>query len=74
MNQEPIVVYTTTTCPYCHALTEWLDQEGIAYTEEPASESMVPIMAVPTTKIGDVYVEGFDRKAIKRLLGNGKQD
>lgn len=66
--KEPIIVYTTTTCPFCRALTEWLDQEGIAYEEKPASESMVPIMAVPTTQIGEVFVEGFDREAIKRYL------
>lgn len=70
MQNEPIIVFTTTTCPYCHALTEWLDQEGIAYVEKPAEESMVPINVVPTTQIGDVYVEGFDRSAIKKLLKN----
>jgi glutaredoxin len=67
--QTPITVYTTETCPYCHALMEWLDQEGIPYTEQPASESMVPIFTVPTTLINDVYIEGFDRAAINQALG-----
>jgi hypothetical protein len=47
---------------------EWLEQEGIPYLEKPVDESMVPIHVVPTTLVGDTYVEGFDRAAIRRLF------
>lgn len=28
-----ILIYTTPTCPDCHALKRWLTQQGIAYEE-----------------------------------------
>lgn len=64
-----IKVYTTPTCVYCHALLEWLDQEGIKYEEVDAS-TMPDIEAVPVTKIGDKTIVGFDRRAIKKALEN----
>jgi len=73
MTAAPLIVYTTDTCGYCHALIEWLDAEKIPYVEKPAHESMIPILAVPTTQIGDIYIEGFDRTAIKKHLGDAAQ-
>ncbi|MBF1233899.1 MAG: glutaredoxin family protein, partial [Haemophilus sp.] len=32
-----IKVYTTPTCIYCHALMNWLNEEGISYQEIDAS-------------------------------------
>lgn len=29
----PILIYTTPTCPDCHALKRWLSQQGLAYEE-----------------------------------------
>lgn len=62
-----IKVYTTPTCIYCHALLEWLEEQGIAYQEIDAS-SMPDITAVPVTEIGDQRIVGFDRVAIKSAL------
>lgn len=62
-----IKVYTTKTCIYCHALMDWLDEEGVEYEEIDAS-SMPDITAVPVTEIGDTRIVGFDRPAIKRAL------
>lgn len=64
-----IKVYTTPTCIYCHALMEWLEQQGIEYEEVDAS-SMPDITAVPVTEIGDQRIIGFDRPAIKKALRN----
>jgi len=66
MNQK-IIVYSTTTCPYCHALMDWLDQQGIKYQEVDAS-NMPNIHVVPVTVIGDDVIEGFDRPAIKKAI------
>ncbi len=66
-----IKVYTTPTCIYCHALMDWLDQEGIEYQEIDASTNP-EISAVPVTEIGDERIIGFDRPAIKRALANGR--
>ena len=64
-----IKVYTTPTCMYCHALMDWLEQEGIKYQEVDASNDP-EITAVPVTVIGDQRIVGFDRPAIKRALAD----
>lgn len=66
-----IKVYTTQTCIYCHALMEWLDQQGITYEEVDAT-TMPGITAVPVTEIGDQRIIGFDRSAIKKALKNAQ--
>ncbi len=62
-----IKVYSTNTCPYCHALMDWLDQSEIEYEEVDAS-NMPDITAVPVTEIGNERIVGFDRPAIKAAL------
>ncbi len=62
-----IKVYTTPTCIYCHALMEWLEEQGIKYQEIDAS-SLPNITAVPVTEIGNQRIVGFDRVAIKAAL------
>lgn len=62
-----IKIYTTPTCIYCHALMEWLEQQGIDYQEIDAS-TMNDITAVPVTEIGNQRIIGFDRPAIKKAL------
>lgn len=64
-----IKVYTTPTCIYCHALMEWLEEQGIEYQEIDAS-SIPGITAVPVTEIGDERIVGFDRAAIKAALAD----
>lgn len=62
-----IKVYTTQTCPYCHALMDWLDQQNVKYEEVDAS-SMTDIQAVPVTEINGERIVGFDRPALKKAL------
>lgn len=62
-----IKVYTTQVCPYCHALMNWLDQQGIKYEEVDAS-GMSDIQAVPVTEINGERIVGFDRPALKKAL------
>lgn len=64
-----VKVYSTTTCPYCHALMDWLDSQGVEYEEIDAS-GMPDIQAVPVTEIGEERIIGFDRPAIKKALKN----
>ncbi len=64
-----IKVYSTTTCPYCHALMDWLDQQGVEYEEIDAS-NMPDIQAVPVTEINGMRIVGFDRPAIKKALAD----
>ena len=62
-----IKVYSTATCPYCHALMNWLDDLGVEY-EEVNAEHMEDIKTVPVTEIDGERIVGFDRPAIKRAL------
>lgn len=62
-----IKVYTTQTCPYCHALMDWLDEQGVKYEEIDAS-NMPNITAVPVTEINGQMIVGFDRPALKKAL------
>lgn len=62
-----IKIYTTPTCAYCHALMDWLDEQGVEYEEIDAT-TMDDIAVVPVTVIGDEKIVGFDRPAIKRAL------
>ena len=62
-----IIVYTTPTCAYCHALMDWLEDLGVEYVERDATkESGMNI--VPVTEIDGERIVGFDRPAIKKAL------
>ena len=62
-----IKVYTTSTCVYCHALMDWLDEMGVEYEEMDATKEP-DIAAVPVIDIDGKRIVGFDRPAIKRAL------
>lgn len=67
-----LTVYTTSSCVFCHALLDWLDDLGVAYEELDASKNP-NILSVPLTVIekSDGTTEeivGFDRRAIKKAL------
>lgn len=62
-----IKVYSTATCPYCHALMDWLDGMGVEYEEVDAT-GMEDIDVVPVTEINGERIVGFDRPAIKKAL------
>ena len=62
-----VKVYSTLTCPYCHALMDWLDDLGIKYEEVDATGDP-EITAVPVTEIAGERIVGFDRPAIKKAL------
>lgn len=62
-----IKVYTTTTCAYCHALMDWLDEMGVEYKEVNAAK-FPEIKTVPVTEINGEKIVGFDRPAIKKAL------
>ncbi|MDO4747458.1 MAG: glutaredoxin family protein [Candidatus Saccharibacteria bacterium] len=62
-----IIVYTTPTCAYCHALMDWLEDLGVEYVERDATKE--PDMStVPVTDIDGERIVGFDRPAIKKAL------
>jgi glutaredoxin 3 len=64
-----VEVYTTPTCPYCHAAKALLNEKGVAFTEitvlDPALREAMTERAhgrrtVPQIFIGDTHVGGYD--------------
>ena len=65
------LIYTTPTCPYCHDLTDWLDDLGVIYETTDASD-MPDIEVVPETHIGtEVFVGVPYHKILKSLKSHG---
>jgi len=68
-----IKVYTTPTCIYCHALMNWLNEEGIDF-QEIGANTVPGITAVPVTVITDkdnknpIQIIGFDRDGITETI------
>lgn len=48
-------------------MLEWLDKQGIEYTEVSAKENS-EITTTPTIEINEQRIAGFDRVAIKKAL------
>ncbi len=67
-----IKIYTTSTCAYCHALMDWLDDMGVEYEEVDATQHP-DIAAVPVTEIDGRRIVGFDRPAIKKALKEARE-
>jgi glutaredoxin 3 len=67
-----VEIYTTPTCPYCHAAKALLADKGVDYTEttvvDPAERALMVERAhgrrtVPQIFIGDTHVGGYDDMA-----------
>ncbi len=67
---RPVDIYTTQTCPYCHAAKRLLDRKGVKYIEidvgrDPGLRSAMTQRAngrrtVPQIFVGAVHVGGSD--------------
>lgn len=78
-----ITIYSTTTCPYCKMLKNYLQEKGIAYKdilldEQPdkiqTSVDLCGSQGVPCTHIvkddgTEVAILGFDKMKINAALG-----
>jgi len=76
-----IEIYTTPTCPYCHAAKALLAQKGVPFTEltvvDPEKRAAMTQRAhgrrtVPQIFIGETHVGGYDDMAA--LDRQGKLD
>jgi glutaredoxin 3 len=67
---QPVVIYTKSTCPYCHAAKALLRQKGVPFEEISVDADRVAQMAmaaraggrstVPQIFIGETHVGGCD--------------
>ncbi|WP_332711810.1 glutaredoxin 3 [Pelagibacterium mangrovi] len=76
-----VEIYTTPTCPYCHAAKSLLDDKGVAYEEitvlDPELRAAMTQRAhgrrtVPQIFVGETHVGGYDDLAA--LERQGKLD
>jgi glutaredoxin-like YruB-family protein len=71
-----VVIYTSSTCPYCTMTKEYLDKKGVSYEEKNISTDMsareelmnMGHMGVPVTLIDGNEIVGFDTDRIDSLL------
>lgn len=78
MSNTPIAtVYTTSTCPYCTMMKNYLDEQNIPYREvnvqadEEAGRKLVETtgqMGVPQTELNGKWILGFDTEAVQAAL------
>ena len=71
-NPAKVEIYTTNSCPYCHAAKSLLDGKGVDYLEtdvaDPELRQAMMLRAngrrtVPQIFIGDAHVGGYDDMA-----------
>ena len=75
--KHEVIVYSTSTCPWCTVVKNFLKQNNVGFTEknvgndQKAAEEMIEKsgqMKVPVTDIDGKIVIGFDKKRIEQLL------
>ena len=76
-NMKKITVYSTSFCPYCVTLKEFLKKKGVEFEDVNLSEDKEAARemidksgqtGVPVTDIDGQIVVGFDREKITQLL------
>jgi glutaredoxin 3 len=77
MKNHKVIVYSTTTCPYCVMAKDWFKEKGVAYedknvgTDRAARQEMVTKsdqMGVPVIDIDGEILVGFQPEAFAEFL------
>ncbi len=78
MEEKKVIVYSTSTCPYCKMAKDFLDDHGVKYEtfdvglDVDRRKEMIDKtgqMGVPVIDVDGKIIVGFDREAIKSELG-----
>jgi len=73
-----VTIYTTSVCPYCHMVKEYLEKKDIKFKEvnveedEAGAREMIQKshqMGVPVLDINNTIIVGFDKAGIDKALG-----
>jgi glutaredoxin 3 len=73
---KKVVIYTSTSCMFCHAAKEFFKENNVVYTEYNISEDREAkkelikkgYRSVPIIKVDDKELVGFDKDLISSLL------
>ena len=77
VKKPKVIVYSTPSCPYCHAAKEFFKENKIDYKEidvskdQSAAQEMIEKsgqMGVPVISIDKNIIIGFDQPAIEKIL------
>ena len=72
-----VTVYSTTTCPFCTMVKDWLKDKGVSYddvnvgTDQDKAKEMMDKsgqMGVPVIDIEGTVVIGFDKPKLEEAL------
>ncbi|MBT4191887.1 MAG: NrdH-redoxin [Candidatus Diapherotrites archaeon] len=72
-----VTVYSTTTCPFCTMVKDWLKDKGVSYddvnvgTDKDKAKEMMDKsgqMGVPVIDIQGTVVIGFDKPKLESAL------
>ncbi|HXX46708.1 MAG TPA: glutaredoxin family protein [Myxococcota bacterium] len=73
-----VVLYTTSTCPYCRRAIAYLDQIGQSYTnkniedDSAARDDMLALTGgrsgVPVIVVGETWMQGWNQQQLDQLL------
>ncbi len=74
---KEVVIYTSSTCSYCHLAMEYFDSKNIPYVEknvsvDPEAKKFLiqnKILGVPAIYIDGQLIMGFDQAKVDELLG-----
>ena len=75
--KSKVKVYSTQTCPYCHAAKDFLKENKIDFEDidasknQDAAQEMIEKsgqMGVPVIDINGTIIVGFDKDAMKKAL------
>jgi len=78
---NPITIYTTPTCGFCHMAMEYFKRKNVGYDEIDITSNGEGFKwvidhtgqaAVPVIKIGEKVIIGFDRPEIDAALAEAK--
>lgn len=73
-----VIVYSTSTCPWCHKAKEYLTSKGVAFEDvnvgldQRKAEEMFEKsgqMGVPVIDVNGKIIVGFDEAAMEEALG-----
>ncbi len=75
---EKVIVYTSSTCPHCKTAKKFLEQKKYEFIEknvqtDPGASAELQALGaqgVPTFKIGEQVIVGFNPSAIEKALAS----